>query len=108
MEVILEKLANFPIGTLYGYCMDFWVEIDYFPKMEIVQVFQTWIFSSYQFGFLRYRTWIFKIWVRTSYLEINKTLKLRDPGSSPERAWIFFQVLFQLLILVVFLAGRIS
>ena len=23
MEVILEKLANFPIGTLYGYCMDF-------------------------------------------------------------------------------------
>ena len=54
MEVILEKLANFPIGTLYGYCMDFWVEIDYFPKMEIVQVFQTWIFFFIPI-------WIFKI-----------------------------------------------
>ena len=32
--------------------------------------------------------------MRTSYLEINKTLKLRDPGSIPEGAWIFFQVLF--------------
>lgn len=67
------KIGKFPnwnfVWILYGIC----VEIEYFPNMEIVQVFQTWISSEYQFGFSRYQTWISKICARTSYLEINKT-----------------------------------
>lgn len=67
------KIGKFPnwnfVWILYGICG----EIEYFPNMEIVQVFQTWISSEYQFGFSRYQTWISKICARTSYLEINKT-----------------------------------
>ena len=67
------KIGKFPnwnfVWILYGVC----VETEYFPNMEIVQVFQTWISSEYQFGFSRYQTWISEICARTSYLEINKT-----------------------------------
>ena len=71
----MEKLANFLVGILYGCCMDLvWKLTINFPNMEIVLVFQTWILSSYQFGLLRYWTWISQIWARTSCLAINKTL----------------------------------
>ena len=64
----MEKLANFLIGILYWCCMDLvWKLNINFSKHGNNTSFQTWILSSYQFGFS-------KIWARTSYLEINKSL----------------------------------
>ena len=65
----MEKLANFLIGILYGCCMDLvWKLNINFSKHGNDTSFQIiWILSSYQFGFS-------KIWARTSYLEINKSL----------------------------------
>ena len=51
----LGKIPNWEFYmVLYGFC----VEVDYFPNMEIIQVFQTWILSSYQCVFLLCQTWI--------------------------------------------------